>query len=347
VRPQGRRLPGGQGLPAVRVLAITSILLLVTACAPAGGSAASRQVGDFYNVVFFLAVVIFVAVNGALLFFVLRYRRRPTDVEMPPQIHGSTVAEVTWTVIPALIVLGLFGMSWSTMHAVDHKSDHPTVVVNVQGFQWNWAFNYGGGLTVKPPIGGGSTVMKVPINEPIRFVLTSDNVIHSFYLPGLLFKRDVIPGRVNQFDMTIDTPGSYHGQCAEFCGTDHAKMTFVLDAVPRADFDKWVKDTKASACTGDPKPTAEVSAPAQQIAYDKDCLVVPAGQPVKLTFTNGGGQPHNVAVAKSSTELTPLGRSGDPIPSGSESGVVPALQAGQYYFYCQVHPGMNGTYKVQ
>jgi cytochrome c oxidase subunit 2 len=345
VRPLGRRRPGLQRFRGVRVLAIAAFLFL-PACAPAGVSKQSRDVAEFYNVVFFLAVVIFVGVNGALLYFVMKYRRKPTDVTMPPQIHGSTAAEITWTVIPALIVFALFGMSWTTIRAVDKKAAHPTVVVNVQGFQWLWQFNYGNNFTVKP-VKGAVPVMKVPINEPIRFVLTSDNVIHSFYLPDLLFKRDAVPGRQNQFDVTIDTPGRYKGQCAEFCGTDHATMNFVLEALDRKDFDAWVKDAKAQSCKGEPKEPVEIHAPAGQIAFDTDCLVVPANKPVKVTFTNGGGQPHNFAVAKSAAVPAPLGTTGKPIASGSETGEIPAQPVGQYYFYCQVHPGMNGTYKVQ
>ena len=306
---------------------------------------------SFYNVVFFLAVVVFVGVNGALLYFVTKYRRKPTDVTMPPQIHGSTAAEITWTVIPALIVLGLFGMSWSTMRSMDKKSAKPGVVINVQGFQWSWNFNYGNNFIVKPTKEVPVPMLVVPLNEPIRFVLTSDNVIHSFFLPDLLFKRDVIPGRQNEFEITIDTPSDYKGQCAEFCGTDHAKMNFVLRAVDRPHFDAWAKEAKAQSgaanCKGDAADSLEISAPAGQIAFDKDCLVAAANKAVKVTFSNGGGQPHNFAVSKSSTDLAPLGTTGKPIPSGSETDEIPAQPAGLYYFYCQVHPVMNGTYKVQ
>ncbi|MEO6714862.1 MAG: cytochrome c oxidase subunit II [Mycobacteriales bacterium] len=351
VRPFGRRLPSGPRPFGVRVLAIAAMGLL-TGCAPTGGSVESREIGDFYNVVFFLALVVFVGVNGALLYFVTKYRRRPTDVGMPPQIHGSTIAEVTWTVLPALLVFGLFGMSWSSMRSVDRKDEPPNVTVNVQGYQWNWEFDYGNNFKVKAKKDADGKplvpLMKVPVGERIRFVLTSDNVIHSFFLPEMLFKRDVVPGRLNQFDITIDSAGLYKGQCAEFCGTDHALMNFQLQALNRADFEAWVKDEKANSCAGEPAGTLELASPPGQIAYDKDCLVAPAGQPVKLTYTNGGGQPHNVLVVKSEKERgTLFGKSGDPIPSGTETGEIAAQPAGQYFFFCQVHPVMNGTYKVQ
>jgi cytochrome c oxidase subunit 2 len=320
---------------------------MLPGCAPTAASKQGQEVVTFYNVVFLLAVVIFVGINGALVYFVVRYRRKPTDVDLPPQLHGSTTAEITWTVLPALVVFGLFGMSWATMKNLDRSEGKPGVVVEVQGFQWNWQFNYGDGLVVKSEAPGKPVLMKVPINEPIRFVLTSDNVIHSFFVPELLFKRDVIPGRANSFEVTIDSPGRYKGQCAEFCGTDHATMNFVIEALNRQDFDAWAKQAKIPKCEGQPAEQLDITAPQGQVAFDKQCLVAPANKPVKVTFTNGGGQPHNFAVSKSSNDQTPIATSGPFITSGSQTANVPPLAAGQYYFYCQVHPVMNGTYKVQ
>lgn len=336
----------------MRFLAFAALLLLPACARTDSASVAGREIGSFYNVVFFVALVVFVGVNGALLYFVAKYRRKPTDVDMPPQVHGSTVAEITWTVIPALVVFGLFGMSWTTMQSVDKKADKPGVIVNVQGYQWNWQFNYGNRFTVKAPLpkpGEPTPIpeMRVPINEPIRFVLSSDNVIHSFYVPEMLFKRDVVPGRLNEFDATFDAPAVYKGQCAEFCGTQHAAMNFVLRAVNRKDFDAWVKDSKAKSCEGAPSATLELNAPQGQIAYDKDCLVVPAGKPVKITFNNGGPALHNVVLAASQADPKPLAQSGPPIGAGQQVADFPALPAGQNYFYCLVHPVMNGTYKVQ
>jgi cytochrome c oxidase subunit II len=320
---------------------------MLPGCAPTAASKQGEEIATFYNVVFFLAVLIFVGINGALVYFVVRYRRKPTDVDMPPQIHGSTTAEITWTVLPALVVFALFGMSWSSMRSLDKSQGEPGVVVEVQGFQWNWQFNYGDGLIVRPPKPGQPPLMKVPINEPVRFVLTSDNVIHAFSVPEMLFKRDVVPGRINQFDVTFDAPATYKGQCAEFCGTDHAVMNFTLEAINRQDFDAWAKEAKAASCQGQPAGEIDISSPAGQVAFDKSCMVAPANQPVRVTYTNGGGQLHNWTLAKSAAEPTPITQSGPPIDKGSQTITVPPQPAGQLYFYCLVHPGMNGTYKVQ
>lgn len=325
------------------------MLLLLTGCAPPAATKQGQDMATFYNVVFVLAVVIFGGVNAALIYFVTRYRRKPTDVAMPPQIHGSTAAEITWTVIPSLIVFGLFGMSWMSIRDVDRAAkETPGVVIEVQGFQWAWQFNYGDGLVVKQKPGDTKPpLMYIPINEPVKFVLTSDNVIHAFSVPRFLFKQDVVPGRQNEFTITADAAGTYEGQCAEFCGKDHAAMTFSVRAVGRGEFDDWAKTAKLAACEGQPSATLEVSSPAGQIAFDKDCLVAEADKEISLKYTNGGGEPHNVAVSPSRDDLKPFGTSGPAIRSGSQEGKIPAQKAGQYYFYCTVHPAMNGTYKVQ
>jgi len=352
VRPLGRRRSGKSGLPGVRLLAITAFLLLPACASTDSVTKSGRDIGSFYNFVFFIALVVFVGVNGALIYFVAKYRRKPTDVDMPPQVHGSTVAEITWTVIPALVVFGLFGMSWTTMQSVDAKADTPDVIINVQGYQWNWQFNYGNDFTVKAPLakpGERQPIpeLQVPINETVRFVLTSDNVIHSFYVPEMLFKRDAVPGRANEFDAKFDASAVYKGQCAEYCGTEHSAMNFTLKAVPRKDFDTSVKDSKAKACEGEPSEKLEIAAPQGQIAFDKDCLVVPAGKPVNITFNNGGPELHNVVLAESQAKPAPIDQTGQPIGAGQQKKTFPAQPAGQKYFYCLVHPVMNGTYKVQ
>ena len=345
MRPPGRRLPR-----SVRAVALGALFLLLPACAGDAASEQGSEIATFYDVVFVLAVLVFLGVNGALIHFVIKYRRKPTDVDMPPQIHGNTTAEVVWTVIPSLVVLGLFGMSWSSMRSIDSESKtEPAVLIEAQGAQWAWQFNYGDNLVIKQRAGSTDPPeLHLPIGEPVRFSLVSPDVIHAFYVPEFFFKKDVVPGKVNTFDITVDKVGTYHGQCAEFCGTEHSKMIFKVKATSRADFDEWRKTAKAAACEGQPAEAVEIKSPPNTIAFDKDCVVVPANKDVKLTYTNEGGELHNVAVTPSANELgTVLGKSGDPIGSGTQTGTVKAQPPGSYYYYCQVHPAMNGTWKVQ
>ncbi|HVE63332.1 MAG TPA: cytochrome c oxidase subunit II [Mycobacteriales bacterium] len=322
------------------------------------------RIESLYVIVYYLAVLIFLGVLGAILYACVKFKKMPGDDVLPPQTHGNTMAEVIWTAIPLVIVLVLFAMSYTTLRVVDDAKPIKDLaaVINVRGIQWGWEFDYGNDKVVA----GGSSddeapTLVVPVGEDIRLVLTSDNVIHAFYVPNFLFKRDIVPGRQNQFDFRVDIPGTYGGQCAEFCGTEHAKMTFQVKAVPRAAFDSFIEELSGDGCQGDEsQPSAELAlaSPANQIRFidvtskeQEKCLKAPADTPVKIAYDNGGGQPHNVAVVTGSAskpEKTHLGLpDAKVIPEGSITYDVPALPAGQYTFFCQVHPIMAGTYLVQ
>ena len=142
-----------------------------------------------------------------------------------------------------MIVFILFGVSMVSLADVEARSDNPGVVVQVDGFQWNWTFRYEDGPVVNS-VGGEPPVLAVPVGEPVRLVLNSLDVNHAFYVPQFLIKRDLIDlgenGRDNELEFTITEAGTYAGQCAEFCGTSHADMKFVVDAMSRADYDAYI-----------------------------------------------------------------------------------------------------------
>ncbi len=363
MRPAGRRLP----LSLRAGLAVT-VALLLSGCARAGLAEPitpqADRIESLYVIVYYIAAAIFLGVMGAILYAVVKFRKKPGDDVLPPQTHGNTTAEVIWTVLPLLIVLILFGMSYSTLQFVDDKkaAKDLAAVINVRGIQWGWEFDYGNDKVVS----GGSAdaeppTLVIPTGEDIRLVLTSDNVIHAFYVPNFLFKRDVVPGRQNQFDFRVNIPGTYGGQCAEFCGTEHAKMTFRVKAVARAEFDTFIEGLSGDGCQGDTsEPSAELAleSPADKIQFvdvankkPTKCLKAPADTPVAITYTNGGGAPHNVAVVTGGASNPTKTHLGLPeaklLPSGTIVYQVPALPAGQYTFFCQVHPIMAGTYLVQ
>lgn len=363
MRPAGRRLPNF----ARAALALAAIAVL-TGCARTGlaepVTAEGEKIEDLYVVVYYIAAAIWLGVTGAIIYAVVRFRKRAGDDELPPQSHGNTLAEIIWTAIPLVIVLILFAMSYSTLRVIDKAKPVTDLaaVINVRGIQWGWEFDYGNDKVVA---GGASDeeppTLVVPVGEDVRLVMTSDNVIHAFYVPNFLFKRDIVPGRQNQFDIRVDIPGTYGGQCAEFCGTEHAKMTFRLKAVTRAEFDTFVEELSGDSCQGDEsQPSAELalSSPDNQIRFvdaqsqeQERCLKAPADTEVKIKYTNGGGAPHNVAVisgSPSSPKETYLGLpEAKTIDKGEITYTVPALPAGNYTFYCQVHPIMSGTYLVQ
>ena len=195
----------------------------------------AQDTGDLYGVTLAIATVVFVIVEGLLIIISLRFRRKPTDVDLPYQRHGNNPLEILWTIVPAIVVTILFWAAITTLNKVEALSTNPAVIVDVKGFQWQWTFEYPnqGGLSFT---GTGQTgpEMVLPTGENVRIRLQSKDVIHSFYVPLFNYKLDVIPGRINEFEVKVDEAGTYGGQCAEFCGIGHADMFFTVRAVARA-----------------------------------------------------------------------------------------------------------------
>lgn len=321
------------GLPLV-------VLGLLAGCMlpPEPVTETGREVFNLYLVVLALALLVFVGVEGFLLYAIFRYRRQPGDDVLPSQHHGNNTIEIVWTAIPTVIVLILFGASMFTLARVEARSENPGVRIAVEGFQWQWTFRYEDGPVVtgsaaEPP------VLAVPTDEAVRLDLRTLDVNHAFYVPQFLIKRDLInvAGDLlqNELEFTISEPGTYAGQCAEFCGTAHADMTFVVEAMPRADYDAYIE----ALASGEPPPvdtsecgaTVEIAA-VESIQYDKDTLEVPAGEAFCIEFTNNDSVPHDVGIIETEYDGDDIG------PGESITYVVPAMEAGDYTFYCTLHP---------
>jgi cytochrome c oxidase subunit 2 len=236
--------------PARRVLAAAVGLLALSGCDTTfgqkkGSTQQSHGISDLWRGSMMAAIVVGAIVISLIIWCVLRYRHRARDGE-PSQRQYNVPLEITYTAIPIIIVLVLFGFSWSVQNDVDALSSNPAVTVEVRGFQWQWQFRYPKDHITITGLPDRTPVMVLPVGETVRFVLTSRDVIHSFYVPDFLFKRDVIPGVTNRFDISIDKPGMYRGYCAEFCGLDHARMTFAVRALSPADYRAWVARKQAS-----------------------------------------------------------------------------------------------------
>ncbi|MDQ2940804.1 MAG: cytochrome c oxidase subunit II [Chloroflexota bacterium] len=313
----------------------------------------AKEVFGLYVAVLVMGGIVFVGVEGFILYAAVRYRRKPGDDLLPPQVHGNTVVEIIWTIIPTVIVLILFVISTITLNAVEARATKPSVTVEATGFQWQWRFRYldgdsnpkndavVNGTAANPP------VMALPIGEPIRVILPSLDVIHSFFVPQFLIKRDVVPvgenGTPNELEFTISEEGTYTGQCAEFCGLQHANMTFAIQGLTRAKYDKWLKVAQSGAS---PAPSAAPNATVIKLSatgtkFSTGRIQVPAGQPFVIRFEITDGQNHNVAISKGGQNLF----TGEIFQGpGVREYQVPALPAGEYQFICQVHPQqMTGT----
>jgi cytochrome c oxidase subunit II len=315
-----------------------------------------------YGLIFFIAAAVFLVVEGLLIWIAIRYRRRATDTQLPTQTHGHNGLEILWTVIPAIIVTILFVLVLGTLERVQARTGgtntdgSPGVTVDVTGFQWQWTFEYPQftGAQGQPLsyTGAGSEgpELVLPTNQTIHFNLTAQDVIHSFYVPQFFYKLDVVPGRINQFEVVIKQEGTFGGQCAEFCGLAHNDMYFTVRAVPRAEFDAWVaaEQEKAQA-TPEPAPSGAATIAVTSVGivqgFDPQALNAPADTPLTIELTNADATaPHDFAIAG-----TPEGDwQGDPDagPGGSAVYQAPPLPAGDYEFYCSIHPNMRGTLKV-
>jgi len=319
------------------------------------------RIRDLYTIVFLVAAAIFLLVEGLIIWTVVRYRRRPGDDTLPAQTHGNNVAELIWTVVPSLIVVVLFVLSWQTLNVVDGAAANPETRIRAVAGQFQWQFDYlsADGQTIlftqSLPVGEGGG-MAVPAGRTVRLTLTSQDVIHAFYVPQFLFKRDVVPGRVNQFDFKVnasDAGQTFRGQCAELCGTGHRIMLFEVHALAPADFDAWLQARIAEANATPPPPPSGGSGPTLQlsalnVAFEQSALTVAAGMPFQIEFDNkDNGIPHNVAIHRDSATGEEVFKGAIFSGPAKQTYSVPALAAGTYAFVCTVHPTMTGTLTVQ
>lgn len=229
-------------------LAGAGLLLALTACAenapqdtmePAGP--VSRTILRLSEPVFLIAGIFLVLVPALVIYCVVRFRDKPGRPE-PEQIHGNTKLEVGWTLIPALI---LFAIAIPTIKTIFDLSNTPddALKVTVVGHQFWWEYRYDDlGITT-------ANELNIPAGVPVELALESVDVIHSYWIPPLGGKTDVIPGRTNYMHFEADRPGTYLGQCTEFCGLSHANMRAQAVAHTQTDFDTWVNRQRAAAPT--------------------------------------------------------------------------------------------------
>ena len=235
------------------------------------GPVAQRQL-DLFNVTLWIMIIVFVLVEGVLLYAIIRYRKRPGQAK-PPALHGNTTLEIILTIIPTILVLGLGIWSVFILFYVEKPPDSApdALHVNVTGHQWWFEFEY-------PDAGGGKHIitaneLRIPVDRPITLNLESDDVIHSFWVPKLAGKIDMVPTHVNKMWFQADSdkiedelPVTLYGQCAELCGLAHALMRFRVTVMEQDDFDSWV------AAYG-PPPTNTAKAKAGQQLFAANCTL--------------------------------------------------------------------------
>jgi cytochrome c oxidase subunit 2 len=204
------------------------------------GPVASREAGLFWFILI-VATIVFVLVEGALIFSIVRYRARPSSSE-PRQIHGNNTIEIIWTIVPSLFLFAVLAGTIYTMFGLQQPPGNHLEVKAV-GHQWWWEFDYPSQNIVT------ADTLYVPKGQTIQVDLVSNNVIHSFWVPALTGKTDVIPGHNNVKWFTADATGTYLGECAEYCGTQHANMKFNVVVYEPDQFNSWVSSQQQAAAS--------------------------------------------------------------------------------------------------
>ena len=233
----------------------------LTTLDPRGPSA--RSIQDLVGPVFIIAGVVFVAVLGVVFWASVHYRDKGEDDEtpIPKQLHGKTALEIGWTIAPAAILAVVAVLTVFTI--VDLNEEEPNALkVEVSGQQWWWAYRYdmsndgaGNGRFDDPEDIVTATELVVPVGRSVDLTVTSNDVIHSFWIPALNGKRDAVPGLLSDSKLEADAPGVFRGQCTEYCGLSHANMRMLVRAVEPDAFDAWAAGQQQTA----PEPTTELA----------------------------------------------------------------------------------------
>ncbi|MEX2237356.1 MAG: cytochrome c oxidase subunit II [Dehalococcoidia bacterium] len=357
-----------RNLSSVIALILIAILVAATMVAyftvmqlPDPVTEEAKDIASVYDVVLALATFVFLAVEALLIWVCFRYRRQ-SNLD-PPQVHGNNRLEFGWTAIPIVISVVLFILSAPLVIDLREAvaTEDADLTVNVTGRQWFWEYEYPDqGITIQeipdydnpdPPS------LVVPVNQKIRLNVASADVIHSFYVPRFLYKIQAIPGQTNQMHFTAEETGRFEGQCAQFCGLNHAQMLLVVEVVTQEEFDAFIEEQQAEQ-EPDPTPSGtpddgqtgdddqgggptpfEVTA--QDNEFSTDEIRAPVGE-ITVTLLNEGEAIHNFSVpdADAATEL---------IDPGEEGSVTFTIEEpGEYDFRCDVHPEeMTGTLVVE
>lgn len=240
----------------------------------------SREIYDLHMLILGICTVIGIGVFGAMFYSIMTHRKSKGAVAA--QWHESTKVEVLWTIIPFLILVGMAVPATKALIMMEDVSN-ADMTIKVTGYQWKWHYQYvDDGIGFFSTISEDSNVARqlgsdvdpntvqnylldvdnrvvVPVNKKIRFLTTAGDVIHAWWVPALGWKRDAIPGFINESWATIEEPGVYRGQCAELCGKDHGFMPVVVEAVSEADYAAWVAKMKAATQQADAAPAARAN----------------------------------------------------------------------------------------
>jgi cytochrome c oxidase subunit 2 len=259
-------MPADSRLRSAAKASLTAALVFLSGCVQNPNSVFhnrtefNREVGDLFSLLIWLGIVVFIFTEIMLVYAIWKFRSRPGQPRQPEQTHGNTKLEILWTVIPAVVLAVIAVPTVQTIFRTQGDARADALQIEVVGHQWWWEFNY--------PEYGIRTANEVymPIGRTVNFHLKTHDVIHSFWIPGLGGKRDLVNNRTNYLWFTPDSTAAegeaFNGFCAEYCGTSHANMRFKAFTVTPEQFASWVAHQTSGPAYVMPAPGAAPSAPA-------------------------------------------------------------------------------------
>ncbi len=279
----------------------------------------ARQIYSLHSLIFWICVVIFVAVFGMMFYAIVNHRK--SVGHKAAQFHESTTVEIIWTIVPFVILMGMAYPATKTV--IDMKdTSNPDLTIKATGYQWKWGYEYVKGEGTLSGVSDGIAVLSslatpmdqitdpkvqknenyllevdnelvVPINKKVRILTTASDVIHAFWVPAFGVKQDAIPGFIRDTWFRVEKAGVYRGQCAELCGKEHGFMPIVVRAVEESEFKDWA--AKHKAATAAAAPAAEAAAPMQVAAADATATAGPADG--KKTYDGLCAACHGMGIA--------------------------------------------------
>jgi cytochrome c oxidase subunit 2 len=326
------------------VSAALAVLSFVAACQSPPNSVFhsrtefNRDVGFLFSILIWLGTLVFIFVEAVLVYTLIRFRRRE-QIRHPEHVHGNTTLEILWTIIPAVILVFIAIPTVRTIFRTQAKPRANALQVEVIGHQWWWEFRYPQ-YTSRAPTGKIDTVVTanelyLPLGRTVSFTLKSQDVIHSFWVPALGGKRDVVTNHTNYLWFTPDsaTETALNGFCAEYCGASHANMRFRAYVVTPDEFQGWIAHQQTPAAFTIPAPgqaPANVAAAVgqnPQLAQSK----VPAAAQVVPERRLGGNPPTGSATGTNAPTVTSAGPPGVGVPT-SPAPPAPVTQAAYVAF---------------
>ena len=263
-------MPADSRLRSAAKASLTAALVLLSGCVQNPNSVFhnrtefNRDVGELFSLLIWLGIAVFIFTEIMLVYAIWKFRSRPGQPRQPEQTHGNTKLEILWTVIPAVVLAVIAVPTVQTIFRTQGDARADALQIEVVGHQWWWEFNY--------PEYGIRTANEVymPIGRTVNFHLKTHDVIHSFWIPGLGGKRDLVNNRTNYLWFTPDSTApegeAFNGFCAEYCGTSHANMRFKAFTVTPEQFASWVAHQTSGPAYVMPAPGAAPAAPATAAA---------------------------------------------------------------------------------